>query len=204
MFEAFALVWQTAQNGRLHETGATYYNSCMYPTNSAWPAFLMPILLLLPVSFPRFYCTPQQSVPTLRYTRRHLPSVVPWISEDRLLFLIIVITTHLVLRTLSHPPRSGRSKQCRTSLCSTCGSFGRLAPWPRTCLRYGNHQGAWLRGGCIRGRASRWGAREADWRLWPPIPPGWRCGDSWPPENEVMLWSLSAMQTDRQTDPETD
>ena len=31
-----------AQNGRLHKTGGTYYQSCMYPTNSAWPAFLMP------------------------------------------------------------------------------------------------------------------------------------------------------------------
>ena len=28
----------------------TYYQSCMYPTNSAWPAFLMSFLLLLPVS----------------------------------------------------------------------------------------------------------------------------------------------------------
>ena len=42
------------------------------------------------------HCTPNKSVPTLRYTRRHgpvytghacrhLPSAVPWISEDRLL-----------------------------------------------------------------------------------------------------------------------
>ena len=43
-------VWQTAQNGRLHKTGGTYYYSCIYPTDSAWPAFLMPFLLLLPVS----------------------------------------------------------------------------------------------------------------------------------------------------------
>ena len=28
----------------------TYFQSCMYPTDSAWPAFLMPFLLLLPVS----------------------------------------------------------------------------------------------------------------------------------------------------------
>ena len=48
MLEAFALVWQTAQNGRLHKTGGTYNQSCMYPTDSAWPAFLMPFLLLLP------------------------------------------------------------------------------------------------------------------------------------------------------------
>ena len=34
------LVWQTAQNGRLHKIGGTYYQSCMYPTNSTWPAFL--------------------------------------------------------------------------------------------------------------------------------------------------------------------
>ena len=59
-FQAFALVWQTAQNGRLHKTGGTYYQSCMYPTNSAWPAFVMPFLLLLPVSahLPRGFTAP--------------------------------------------------------------------------------------------------------------------------------------------------
>ena len=41
MFQAFALVWQTAQN---------YCQSCLYPTNCAWPAFLTPFLLPLPVS----------------------------------------------------------------------------------------------------------------------------------------------------------
>ena len=50
MFIAFALVWQTAQNGRFHKTGGTCYQSCLYTTNSAWPAFLKPFLLLLPVS----------------------------------------------------------------------------------------------------------------------------------------------------------
>ena len=50
MFQAFSLVWQTAQNGRLHKTKGTYYQSCMYPTDSAWPAFLMPFLLLSPAS----------------------------------------------------------------------------------------------------------------------------------------------------------
>ena len=35
MFQAFALVWQTAQNGRLHHMGGTYYQSCKHPTNSA-------------------------------------------------------------------------------------------------------------------------------------------------------------------------
>ena len=50
MFQAFTLVWQTAQNGCLHKTGETYYQSCMYPTDNAWPAFLMLFLLLLPVS----------------------------------------------------------------------------------------------------------------------------------------------------------
>ena len=34
--------------------------------------------------FPAVSLYPQQSVPTLRYTGRHLPSAVPWISEDRL------------------------------------------------------------------------------------------------------------------------
>ena len=50
MFQVFSLVWQTAQNGRLHKTRGTYYHSCMYPTDSAWLAFLMPFPLLLPVS----------------------------------------------------------------------------------------------------------------------------------------------------------
>ena len=34
------------------------------------------------LSFPAVLLHPQQSVPTLRYTRRHLPSAVPWISEE--------------------------------------------------------------------------------------------------------------------------
>ena len=35
IFQAFVLIWQTAQNRRLYKTGGTYYQSCMYPTNSA-------------------------------------------------------------------------------------------------------------------------------------------------------------------------
>ena len=50
MFQAFTLVWQTVQNRRLHKTGGTCYQSCMDPADSAWPAFLMPFLLLLPGS----------------------------------------------------------------------------------------------------------------------------------------------------------
>ena len=71
----------------------------MFPTNSerligisdAFSAFVYGY----PSSCPRAQCTPNKSVPTLRYTRRHgpvftghacrhLPSAVPWISEDRL------------------------------------------------------------------------------------------------------------------------
>ena len=71
----------------------------MFPTNSehligisdAFSAFVYGY----PSSCPRAHCTPNKSVPTLRYTRRHgpvytghasrqLPSAVPWISEDRL------------------------------------------------------------------------------------------------------------------------
>ena len=40
--------------------GGTYYECCMYPTDSAWLAFLTPFLLLLPVSGQLsrgFYCT---------------------------------------------------------------------------------------------------------------------------------------------------
>ena len=72
----------------------------MFPTNSerligisdAFSAFVYGY----PSSCPHAHCTPNKSVPTLRYTRRpgpvytghacrHLPSAVPWISEDRLL-----------------------------------------------------------------------------------------------------------------------
>ena len=80
--------------------GGTYYPICMFPTNSerligisdAFSAFVYGY----PSSCPRAQCTPNKSVTTLRYTRRHgpvytghacmhLPSAVPWISEDRLL-----------------------------------------------------------------------------------------------------------------------
>ena len=72
----------------------------MFPTNNerligvsdAFSAFVYGY----PSSCPCAHCTPNKSVPTLRYTRRpgpiytghacrHLPSAVPWISEDRLL-----------------------------------------------------------------------------------------------------------------------
>ena len=47
----------------------------------------MPFLLLLQVSIGPYsslaHFTHHKSVPTLRYTRRHLASAVPWISEDR-------------------------------------------------------------------------------------------------------------------------
>ena len=56
----------------------------------------LPFVYGYPSSCPRAHCTPNKSVPTLRYTPRpgpvytghgckHLPSAVPWISEDRLL-----------------------------------------------------------------------------------------------------------------------
>ena len=80
--------------------GGTYYPICMSPTNSecligvsdAFSAFVYGYLSSCPCA----HCTPNKSVPTLRYTRspgpvytghagRHLPSAVPWISEDRLL-----------------------------------------------------------------------------------------------------------------------
>ena len=72
----------------------------MFPTNSehcigisdAFSVFVYGY----PSSCPRAHCIPNKTVPSLRYTRRpgpvytgrvcrHLPSAVPWISEDRLL-----------------------------------------------------------------------------------------------------------------------
>ena len=75
----------------------------MFPTNSegligisdAFSAFVYGY----PSSCPRAQCTPNKSVTTLRYARRHgpvytghacmhLPSAVPWISEDRLFGMV--------------------------------------------------------------------------------------------------------------------
>ena len=81
----------------------------MFPTNSerligvsdACSAFVYGY----PPSCPRAHCTPNKSVTTLRYTRRHgpvghacrhLPSAVPWISEDRLLANICFVNTFRV------------------------------------------------------------------------------------------------------------
>ena len=55
--------------------GGTYYPICMFPTNSerligksdAFSAFVYGY----PSSCPRAHCTPNKSVPTLRYTRKH-------------------------------------------------------------------------------------------------------------------------------------
>ena len=96
--------------------GGTFYPICMFPTNSerligisdAFYAFVYGY----PSSCPRAQCTPNKSVTTLRcihrhgpvYTGhacRHLPSAVPWISEDRLLFY--------------------RSLWCRFAIFSTAG-----------------------------------------------------------------------------------
>ena len=65
---------------------------CLISISDAFSAFVYGY----PSSCPHAHCTPNKSVPTLRYARRpgpvytghacrHLPSAVPWISEDRLL-----------------------------------------------------------------------------------------------------------------------
>ena len=83
--------------------GGTCYPICLSPTSSerligvsdAFFAFVYGY----PSSCPRAQCTPNKSVPTLRYTRRHgliytghacrhLPSAIPWISEDRLFVVV--------------------------------------------------------------------------------------------------------------------
>ena len=64
-----------------------------------------------PKSCPHAHCTPNKSVPTLHYTHRpgpvytghacrHLPSVVPWISKDRLLQWSLVSSGETVTITV--------------------------------------------------------------------------------------------------------
>ena len=99
----------------------------MFPTNNelligisdAFSAFVYGY----PSSCPRAHCTPNKSVPTLRYTRRpgpvytghvcrHLPSAVPWISEDRLLKSLVCIQRCRSIETafcvIFHAPLSAR------------------------------------------------------------------------------------------------
>ena len=65
----------------------------------------LPFVYGYPSSCPRAHCTPNKSVPTLRYTRkhntnhacRHLPSAVPWISEDRLFSMFQFSTVETVI-----------------------------------------------------------------------------------------------------------
>ena len=70
-----ALVWQMAQNGRLHKTGEPTIRAaqCLTGISNAFSASFTSIWQ----SFPWFHCTPNKSVPTLRYTCRHLPSASP-------------------------------------------------------------------------------------------------------------------------------
>ena len=96
--------------------GLTYYPICMPPTNSerligisdAFSAFVYGY----PSSCPRAQCTPNKSVTTLRYTRRHgsvytghacrhLPSAVSWISKDRLLCSANITQYQLTIRVES-------------------------------------------------------------------------------------------------------
>ena len=89
IFQVFALVWQTAQNGRLHKTGGINllselhvpHKQCLTGISNAFSASFTSTW----PSFPRFHSMANKSVPTMSYTRRHLLSAVPWISEDRLL-----------------------------------------------------------------------------------------------------------------------
>ena len=131
----------------------------MFPTNSerlmgisdAFFAFFYGYLS----SCPRAHCTPYKSVPTLRYTRRHgpiyiyththththtqlharrhLPSAVPCISEDRLLPLIIACNI-IILSLFCHLNQAclPHSVVCccyqhlsALSECNTCASFFR-------------------------------------------------------------------------------
>ena len=57
----------------------TIRSACFPRTVSVWLAFLMPFLPFVygyPSSSPHAHCTPNKSVPTLHYTRRHGPIII--------------------------------------------------------------------------------------------------------------------------------
>ena len=110
----------------------------MFPTNSerligisdAFSAFVYGY----PSSCARAHCTPNKSVPTLRYTRRpgpiytghacrHLPSAVPWISEDRLLVFNAQSTTTVISGRNGYRQSSRRRR--RTETTKNCSSSWR-------------------------------------------------------------------------------
>ena len=55
--------------------GGTYYPICMFPTNSERLIGFSAFVYGYPSSCPRAHCTPNKSVTTLRYTRRHGPAL---------------------------------------------------------------------------------------------------------------------------------
>ena len=98
----------------------------MFPTNSerliGIPAAFSAFVYGYPSSCPRAHCTPNKSVPTLRYTRRHgpvytghacrhLPSAVPWISEDHLLFFFLFQSAQLRSNTESYEEKEKKLVQ---------------------------------------------------------------------------------------------
>ena len=97
MFQAFALVWQTAQNGRLHKTGGTYsvselhvpHRQCLAGISNAFSASFTNIC----PSFPRFYCTPNKAcllcatpAGTYRVQSPGFPNIVYSPKESNALF----------------------------------------------------------------------------------------------------------------------
>ena len=113
MFQAFALVWQTAQNGRLHKTGGTYsvselhvpHRQCLAGISNAFSASFTSIW----PSFPRFYCTPNKafllcatSAGTDRVQSPGFPKIVYWLRDGRR----SVYLRAAVYRRCQRPPKA--------------------------------------------------------------------------------------------------
>ena len=89
MFQAFALVWQTAQMHTFTKLGEPTIRAACTPRTILdqhfWCLFCF---TSIGPSSSWAHCTPTKNVPTLCYTHRHLVSAVCWISEDCLLVMI--------------------------------------------------------------------------------------------------------------------
>ena len=140
-------------------SGGTYYPICMFPTNSkCLIAFLMPFLSFVygyPSSSPHAHCTPIiKSVPSLCYTHRHghiymyiqvhthrhLPSAVPWICKDCLLWKTTCMSFFVVVEILLFVVVTGGDEACNTRVGVWFTEFAQHAlhvllphDWPILC-----------------------------------------------------------------------